>query len=55
MARETTPVDMTSRVSEIVDVRSDILLDLLIVLMRVADVVPLAPPRGVVHHHDAGR
>ena len=51
MARETTLVDMTSRVSEIVDVRSDILVDFLVVLARVVDVVPLAPPGGVVHHH----
>ena len=55
MARETSPVDMTSRVSKIVDVRSDILVDFLIMLARVVDVVPLAPPRGVVYHHTIDR
>ena len=55
MAREMAPVDMMSRVSEIVDVRSDILVDFLVMLARVVDTVPLPPPRGVVHHHDAGQ
>ena len=32
-------VDMTSRVSEIVDVRSDILVDILVVLVRAVDAV----------------
>ena len=40
MARETAPVDMTSHVTEIVDVRSDILVDFLVMLARVVDVVP---------------
>ena len=55
MVREMALVDMTSRVLEIVDVRSDVLVDFLVVLARVVDAVPLAPPRGVVHHHDAGQ
>ena len=44
MARETTPVDMTSHVSEIVYVRTDILVDFLVVLVRVVDVVPPSSP-----------
>ena len=44
MVRETTPVEMTSRVSEIVDVRSDVLVDFLIVLVRVVDAVPPSSP-----------
>ena len=43
MVRETAPVDMTSRIPEIVDVRSDILVDFLVMLARVVDIVPLAP------------
>ena len=39
MARETTPIDMTSRVLEIVYVRSDILFDFLVVLVRVVNAV----------------
>ena len=47
MARETTLVDMLPRVSEIVEVRSDVLVDLLVVLARVVDVVaPSSPWRG---------
>ena len=38
-ARETALVDMSSRVSEIVDVRSDVLVNFLIVLARVVDAV----------------
>ena len=55
MPRETTPIDMTSRIPEIVDVRSDILVDLLVELVRVVDTVPLAPPGRVVHHHNVDR
>ena len=44
MARETALVDMTSRVSEIVDVRSDVLVDFLVVLARVVDAVPPSSP-----------
>ena len=51
MLRETVPIDMTSCILEVVDVCSDILVDFLVVLARVVDVVPLAPPGGVVHHH----
>ena len=40
MARETTLVDMTSRVSKIVDVRSDVL----VVLVRVVDAVAPSSP-----------
>ena len=47
MAREMALVDMTSRVSEIVDVRSDVLVDFLVVLGRVVDAVaPSSPWRG---------
>ena len=42
MARETVPVDMTSHISEVVDVRSDILFDLFVVLVRVVNAVPLS-------------
>ena len=55
MAREMAPVDMTSRILEILDVRSDILVDFLVMLVRVVDMVPPSSPRGVVRHHDAGR
>ena len=51
MVREMMLVDMTSHVSEIVDVCSDIL----VMLARVVDAVPLAPPRGVVHRHAVDR
>ena len=44
MARETAPVDMTTRVSEIVDVRSDVLVDFLVVLARVVNVVAPSSP-----------
>ena len=44
MVRETTPVDMRLRVPEIVDVRSDILFDLLVMLARVVDAVPPSSP-----------
>ena len=44
MARETAPVDMTSRVSEIVDVCSDILVDFLVMLARVVDTLPPSSP-----------
>ena len=48
MARETAPVDMTSRISEIVFVRTDILVDFLVVLARVVDVVlPSTPLEGL--------
>ena len=52
--RETAPIDMTSCILEVVDVCSDILIDFLVVLARVVDMVPLAPPRGVVYYHDVG-
>ena len=44
MARETTLVDMSSRVSEIVEVRSDILVDFLVMLARVVNAVALGSP-----------
>ena len=44
MAREMAPVDMTSRILEILDVRSDILVDFLVMLARVVDVVPPSSP-----------
>ena len=44
MARETALVDMLSRVSEIVDVRSDVLVDFLVVLARVVDSVAPSSP-----------
>ena len=44
MARETAVVDMTSRVSEIVDVRSDILVDFLVVLAGVVNAVAPSSP-----------
>ena len=44
MARETAPVNMTSCILEIVDVRSDILVDFLIMLARVVDTVPPSSP-----------
>ena len=40
MVRETTPVDMSSRIPEVVDVCSDVLIDFLVVLVRVFDAVP---------------
>ena len=44
VARETALVDMMSRVSEIVDVRSDVLVDFLVVLARVVDAVAPSYP-----------
>ena len=44
MSREMAPVDMTSRITEIVDVCMDILVDFLVVLARVVDVVPPSSP-----------
>ena len=44
MAREMAPVNMTSSVSEIVEVHSDVLFDLLVVLTRVAKAVPPSSP-----------
>ena len=44
MAREKAPVNMMSRVSEIVDVRSDVLVDFLVVLVRVVNVVAPSSP-----------
>ena len=44
MTRETAPVDMMSRIPEIVDVCSDILFDFLVVLVRVVDAVPPSSP-----------
>jgi len=48
MATETTFVDTSSRVSEIVEVRSDVLVDLLAMLARVFDAVaPSSPLEGL--------
>ena len=44
MARETAPVDMTSCIPEVVDVRSDVLVDFLVVLARVVDAVAPSSP-----------
>ena len=44
MVREMVPVNMTSRVLEIVDVCLDILVDFLVVLARVVDAVPPSSP-----------
>ena len=44
MPRETMPIDMTSCIPEIVDVRSDILVDFFVMLVRVVDVVPPSSP-----------
>ena len=44
MVRETTSVDMTSRVSKIVDVCSDVLVNFLVVLARVVDAVAPSSP-----------
>ena len=44
MVRGMMPVDMTSCIPEIVDVRSDILVDFLVVLVRVVDAVPPSSP-----------
>ena len=44
MAREMAPIDMTSRVPEIVDVRSDILVDFLVMLARVVNTVSPSSP-----------
>ena len=45
------PIDVTPCIPEIVDVRSNILVDFLVVLARVVDVVP----GGAVHHHVVDR
>ena len=47
VVRETTLVNMTSCIQEIVDVCSNILVDFLVMLVRVVD--------RVVHHHDVDR
>ena len=48
MARETTPIDMTACIPEIVDVRSNILVDFLVELARVVDMVrPGSPMEGL--------
>ena len=48
MAREMALVDILSRVSEIVEVRSDVLVDHLVVLARVFDAVaPSSPLEGL--------
>jgi len=39
MVRETAPFDMTSRISKIVEVCSDVLFDFLVMLVRVVDAV----------------
>ena len=48
LATEVALVDTLSRVSEIVEVRSDVLVDLLVVLARVFDAVaPSSPLEGL--------
>jgi len=48
MATETVLIDTSSRVSKIVEVHSDVLVDLLVVLARVFDVVaPSSPLEGL--------
>ena len=44
MPRETMPIDMTSCIPEIVDVRSDILVDFLVMLARVVDTISPSSP-----------
>ena len=44
MARETALVDMSLRISEIVEVRSDVLVDLLVVLAVMFDAVAPSSP-----------
>ena len=44
MARETAPVDMMSCISKIVDTRTDVLVDVLVVLAMVVDAVPPSSP-----------
>ena len=47
MATEAAFVDTSSRISEIVEVHSDVLVDFLVVLARVVDAVaPSTPKRG---------
>ena len=48
MATKTALVDTSLRISEIVEVRSDVLVDLLVVLARVFDAVaPTSPLEGL--------
>ena len=44
MAGETAPVDLILHIPEVVEVRSDFLVDFLIVLVRVVDAVPPSSP-----------
>ena len=44
MVREMAAVDMMLCLSEIVDVRSDVLVDFLVMLVRVVDAVPPSSP-----------
>ena len=44
MVREMAPFNMTSRISEIVKVCSDVLFDFLVVLARVVDAVAHSSP-----------
>ena len=44
MARETVPFDMTSRISKIIEVCSDVLFDFLVMLARVVDTVAHSSP-----------
>ena len=53
MATEATLVDTSSCVLEIIEVHSDVLVDLLVVLVRVFNAVAPSPPRGVVCHRGA--
>ena len=48
MARKIAPVDTSSCVSEIIEVHSDVLVDLLVVLAKVFDAVaPSSPLEGL--------
>ena len=55
MATEVALVDTSTCVSEIIEVHSDILVDLLVVLARVFDAVAPSSPGGVVYRRAAGR
>ena len=52
MATEVALVNTSSCVSEIIEVHSDILVDLLVVLVKMLDAVGL---RGVAYHRDVGQ
>jgi len=44
IARKTMPIDLTPRIPEVVEVRSDVLFDLLVVLMWVTKAIPPSSP-----------